>query len=249
MEINSFGINQVRLNNNGVKKAQRLSCSECDSVSFSGKVKNKTGKIPFRLTSKYQDDFHGTMSQVYRRVYLDLKSQGLSDEEIVKHLAKDEKPSSIEEMTQFIDKLKKKIEVIDASFEEIIPSIKDGVYYRGIYDSSGQKNVLDIVKNAKVGDMIIPDNGYPFFTTDYLYAEEFTSSINGHHSPDSSVLMKVKIPKGVRISRDLSYKDNLFDSSIVLPRGARYKVLENKVQHDKNYITLEYIDCATDRGE
>ena len=61
--------------------------------------------------------------------------------------------------------------------------------------------------------------------------------------------MKVKVPKGVKVSRDLNPKLSLFETNVVLPRGIRYKVLENKIQNNQNYIVLEYLDCATDRNE
>ena len=249
MEINKVGFNQVVFNKKDNSSIKKVNCSDCDTVSFSGKTKNKSGKIPFRLTSKYQDDFHSTMFQVHARTYLDFKNKGLSPDEIVKVWAgENSSEAQIKEFSSFVKRLQEKIDKLDASFEEVIPSVKDNIYYRGIFDPNSNK-AIDVVRNAKVGDIIQPDDGYPFLSTDYLEAQTFAKSIEGNKSPESSVLMKVKVPKGVKVSRDLNPKLSLFETNVVLPRGIRYKVLENKIQNNQNYIVLEYLDCATDRNE
>ena len=252
MEINNVGFNPINVNNKSKDSIVKMPCSECDSVSFSGKVnkKNNSGKIPFRLSSKYQDDFHATSLQLYMRKYLDLKNQGLADEEFLQAFVGNKELSEKEkaEVKITIGLIGKNIEKLDASFEDIIPSMKAATYYRGIFNPSDNK-VIDIVKNAKVGDIIQPDSGYPFLSPDYKEAEVFSKSITGFSSPDTSVLMKINVPKGVPIARDLGFKTTLFGNNIVLPRGVKYRVLDNKIENNKNYITLEYLDCATDRGE
>ena len=252
MKINNVGFNSINVNNKSKDSIAKMPCSECDSVSFSGKVnkKNNSGKIPFRLSSKYQDDFHATSLQLYMRKYLDLKNQGLADEEFLQAFVGNKELSEKEkaEVKITIGVIGKNIEKLDASFEDIIPSMKAATYYRGIFNPSDNK-VIDIVKNAKVGDIIQPDSGYPFLSPDYKEAEVFSKSITGFSSPDTSVLMKINVPKGVPIARDMQFKATLFGHNIVLPRGVKYRVLDNKIENNKNYITLEYLDCATDRGE
>lgn len=249
MKIAGICIKNFPVNNNNCKSFNVL--SEQDSVSFSGKVKakKKSTKFPFRLTSKYQDVFHTTMTQVNIRKYMELKNKGLSPDEIVQVWAGENcSEAEIQEFSSFVKRLQEKIDMLDSSFEEVIPSVKDTIYYRGIFDTKGNK-AIDVIRNAKVGDIIQPDNGYPFLSTDYLEAQTFAQSIEGKKTPESSVLMKVKVPKGVKVSRDLNPKLSLFETNVVLPRGIRYKVLENKVQNNQNYIVLEYLDCATDRNE
>lgn len=249
MQINIVPFNKILVKQINCTNVQNLSM-QGDSVSFSGKVKNNSGKIPFRLSSKYQDDFHATSLQLYMRKYLDLKNQRLADEEFLQAFVGNKELSEKEkaEVKITIGVIGKNIEKLDASFEDIIPSMKAATYYRGIFNPSDNK-VIDIVKNAKVGDIIQPDSGYPFLSPDYKEAEVFSKSITGFSSPDTSVLMKINVPKGVPIARDLGFKTTLFGHNIVLPRGVRYRVLDNKIENNKNYITLEYLDCATDRGE
>lgn len=252
MEINNVWFNPINVNKKSKDSIVKMPCSECDSVSFSGKVnkKNNSGKIPFRLNSKYQDDFHATSLQLYMRKYLDLKNQGLNDDEIFQSFVGEKELSEEQkaEIKTAVSRIQENIAKLDASFEDIIPSMKAATYYRGIFNPSDNK-VIDVVKNAKVGDIIQPDFGYPFLSPDYKEAEVFSKSINGFSSPDTSVLMKINVPKGVPIARDMQFKATLFGHNIVLPRGVKYRVLDNKIENNKNYITLEYLDCATDRGE
>lgn len=253
MEISKIGVNHVQLNSAKVKSTPKLNCSDCDSVSFSGKVKNKnkSGKIPFKLFTKYQEELHNSMLHTYIRKYLSLKNEGKSEDEIVaaftgkENLTEEQKLETL----QALKKIQMQIDKIDSSFEELVPTLKKAKYYGGIYSSNGDKRI-DVIKNAKAGDVIQPDDGYTSLHVDGLVAElEDARSIDDHYSPDTSVVMQVVLPRGVHISRDLKNKPDLFETEILLPRGARYKVLENKVQLDKNYIKLEYIDSATDRGE
>ncbi len=249
MQINIVPFNKILVKQINCTNVQNLSM-QGDSVSFSGKVKNNSGKIPFRLRSKYQDDFHSSALNLYMRKYLDLKNQGLTGEEFLQAFVGDKKLSEKEkaEVKITIDVIGKNIEKLDSSFEEIIPSLKSATYYRGIFNPE-QKKVIDIVKNAKVGDIIQPDFGYSFLSPNRKEAELYSRSTRGFCSPDTSVLMKVNVPKGVPIARDLGFKTTLFGNNIVLPRGVRYRVLDNKIENNKNYITLEYLDCAMDREE
>ena len=72
MQINSVSFNKNSLKCIKCTNVQNFSM-HTDSVSFSGKVnkKNNSAKIPFRLSSKYQDDFHSSALQLYMRKYLD----------------------------------------------------------------------------------------------------------------------------------------------------------------------------------
>ena len=250
MLINNININSVT-QNKGIQRQSNLNLYSpiADTVSFSGAKKIEKAPIPYRLQSEMQDEFHITGSQLRIRDYLEKQSQGLSKEEIAIKTFPTTFESGTDEEKQeviaYIDKLQKRIDDIDASFKKVIPSLFPKTYYRGIVDSSSNR-ALDVIKEAKVGDVIKPDLGYPFMASKLEYAEGYSQYTDGSSDPDTCAVMIIKTPAGTPISRDISF--NLFsgDSNAVLARGANFEVLDKKIENNKTYITLQYLNCALD---
>lgn len=250
MLINNINLNLVA-QNKGIQRQSNpnLHMQNADIVSFSGVNKTDKAPIPFRLQSKMQDEFHITGSQIRIRDFLEKQSQGLTNEEIARatfpttfETGTEEEKAEVLEYTQ---NMQKKIDEIDSSFKKVIPSLFPKTYYRGIVDSSSNR-ALEVIKEAKVGDVIKPDLGYPFMASKLEYAEGYSSYTDGSSDPETCAVMIIKTPAGTPISRDISF--NLFttDRNAVLARGANFEVLDKEVKNNKTYITLQYLNCALD---
>ena len=217
-----------------------ISCSETSNISFSSDKR----VIPYRLNSKMQDEFHVTSSQIHIRSYLELKEQVLSDDEILskmfsnysKNLPDSEKTGYYD----FLNSIKSNISKIDSEFDKIIPLIIPKTFYRGITADSYSGRTFKILNEAKKGDVIIPDLGYPFVSSSKKLAEGYAEYSDGTADPKNCIVMKIKLPAGTRIARDLKYlRPNEYN--VVLKRGISYEVLDKEIKDNKTYITLKYL--------
>ena len=200
-----------------------------------------------------QDEFHCTGSQIRIRSFLEHESKGLSDREIAEKMF----PQTFTEKENYEDKqivldfmktIRTRIKALDDSFKKIIPSLMPKTYYRGVIGDSSNR-AIKTVNEAKVGDIIQPDLGYPFLASKISYAERYSQYVDGEANPENCVVMIIKTPVGTPISRDISFNSILGDKNVVLPRGVKYEVLDKEVKNDKTYITLKYLNCATDEGK
>ncbi len=212
-----------------------------NSLSFKGKP-----VIPYRLDSPYQDDFHVTTSQIYIRKFLELVEQGLDDDAIVAQFANGRNLSEpeLEEYKNFLGELKDRIKKTDEAFKKIIPMIFPKTYYRGVY-STAENRCTKSVLNAQKGDIIKPDLGYPFATSNKSYAEGYASNTKGEKSPEKSIVMEIKTPPGVRLARDLEYSSKIpfKEDVVVFPRGVSYEVLDKEEKDGITYIKLKYLEA------
>ncbi len=250
MMINKVSFNSVNLKNNIQKQTTtNVYSQKSDTVSFSGVKKSEKKTIPYLLQTPLQDEFHITSTQIRMRKYLEFREQGLTDEEITaKMFPQSYVSDDIEEkqaVVDYVGKLHKTIDDIDASFKKVIPSLFPKTYYRGIVDSSSNR-ALEVIKEAKVGDVIKPDLGYPFMASKLEYAEDFSSYTDGSSDPETCAVMIIKTPAGTPISRDISFNMFSGDNNTVLARGANFEVLDKKIENNKTYITLQYLNCALD---
>ena len=250
MMINKVSFNSVNQKNNIQQQCStNIYSQKADIVSFSGVKKSGKSSMPYLLQSPLQDEFHITSTQIIMRKYLEFKEQGLTDEEITaKMFPQSYVSDDIEEkqaVVDYVGKLHKKIDDIDASFKKVIPSLFPKTYYRGIVDSSSNR-ALEVIKEAKVGDVIKPDLGYPFMASKLEYAEDFSSYTDGSSDPETCAVMIIKTPAGTPISRDISFNMFSGDNNSVLARGANFEVLDKKIENNRTYITLQYLNCALD---
>ena len=217
---------------------------------YSNKINPKNVNFSGRLQSSMQDEFHITGSQIRIRSFLEHESKGLSDREIAEKMfpqtfAEKENDEDKQMVLDFMQTLRTRIKKIDDSFKKLIPSLMPKTYYRGVVGSS-ENRAIKIVNEAKVGDVIQPDLGYPFLASKLSYAEEYSQYLGGDANPENCVVMIIKTPIGTPISRDISFNTILGDKNVVLPRGVKYEVLDKEVKNNKTYITLKYLNCATD---
>ena len=210
--------------------------------------------IPFRLKSKMHDEFHITGNQIYYRKFSEYEAEGLSKEDMLHKFFNVEKLSQeeIQQCYTWLDNIAETRAKIDKSFDTVIPSLTPETYYRGIIDSPNSQ-VIQIIQNAKVGDIITPNEGYAWYTPKESYAKDYSSNLEGQSSPESCIVMEIHTPAGAKLSRDISI--NLSDGNIlgiqgmnpygsmnvVTQRGIQYEVLGKEVKDGRTYIKLKYL--------
>lgn len=246
MNISSVSFSKIPVNQSNSSKVKIHTFGQ-DSVSFSGA--DKKG-IPYRFSCKTQDDFHSTMLQVYIRKYLELKSRGLNQDEIISEWFgdTDSTKEQKEEKRDFINKVQEYVDKHDSNFKKVIPLMIPKTYYRGVRASEDELS-FRVLSKAQVGDIIQPDMGYAFLTSNKSYAQDYAFNPALQSSPKNSFVMIIKAPVGTPISRDFAFDRSIINSNVVLARGANFEVLDKEVKNGITYITLKYLNCATDRGE
>ena len=126
--------------------------------------------------------------------------------------------------------LESEIKSMDAIFDKAIPLENESVVYRG-YDLTPYPTrpidieYINIMKNAKPGDVITPDTGYTFVGLE-------KAEIQGNYV--STGVIEIRLPKGTKMVTHDEWE-------ALLPRNASYKVLDKQIADGKvNYI-FEYI--------
>ncbi len=120
---------------------------------------------------------------------------------------------------------------VDNEFARLAPLEKDCIGYRGVQRgiSEWRDEPYRIVANAKVGDIIIPDQGCGYAAHIIDLAEECVGK--------GGMLYTIRIPKGARVSRNMEH-----GGEILMPRGAEYRLISKQLRPDgKMDVTLEYI--------
>lgn len=117
---------------------------------------------------------------------------------------------------------------IDKALQALPPLEKDCVFYRGI----GEIFIPDSIINGKVGDIVVPDNGYAYTAFNRELADRF----GGHQ-------YIIRTPKGAKVSRNMEH-----GGEAVFPRNAEYRIISktktpaNDIYPDGQWrIELEYI--------
>ena len=231
-------------------KTEEVALESSDDIMASN---NHSFAIPYRVKSKYQDDFHCTSNQIYIRKYIEYKQSGLSIDDMAKkwygdaynNLTKDD----LVEFGKYLDRLEQKIKDIDASFEQVIPALIPMTYYRGMILKQGSRELEEFI-NAKVGDTIQPDLGYSWASPKKSYADDYAEYCDGSSSKENCVVMKIKTPAGSKLSRDVDIDLSEFEfhglnpyssMNVVFKRGVSYKVLKKEVIDNKIYVTVKYL--------
>ena len=120
---------------------------------------------------------------------------------------------------------------VDNEFARLAPLEKDCIGYRGVKRGSSEwrDEPYRIVSNAKIGDIIIPDQGCGYAAHKIDLAEGCVGK--------GGMLYTIRIPKGARVSRNMEH-----GGEILMPRGAEYRLISKQLRPDgKMDVTLEYI--------
>lgn len=123
------------------------------------------------------------------------------------------------------------VEIFESNqeFKKIMPQPCDSVVYRGrsrrIGDELGCD--LDIIKNAKVGDEIIPTRGFAYAAHHKAGAAQWF----GANEPGfEGVLYEIRVPKGSQISVNMEH-----GGEAVFPGFSRYKIISKETRYIKSY--------------
>ena len=120
---------------------------------------------------------------------------------------------------------------VDNEFARLAPLEKDCIGYRGVQRgiSEWRDEPYRIVSNAKIGDIIIPDQGCGYAAHKIDLAEGCVGK--------GGMLYTIRIPKGAKVSRNMAH-----GGEILMPRGAEYRLISKQLRPDgKMDVTLEYI--------
>ena len=122
---------------------------------------------------------------------------------------------------------------IDRAFAELPPLEKDCIVYRGRMLSSTERfnRDFEIIKNAKAGDIIIPDTAYSYTA----FSRETAYNWCGSHGSES-IMYTIRLPKGAKVSRNLEH-----GGEVLMPRGAEYKLISKTKDGNHTEVVLEYI--------
>lgn len=152
-----------------------------------------------------------------------------------------------EDIEWFMGQIKtgeKSVAEIDKAFQKLPELEKDCIVYRGRAENPlFEENNVDfaIIDKAKIGDVIIPDTAYSYCAFKKTLANCWGGpgarlSSSSDDTSNRIMMMTIRLPKGAKVSRNLEH-----GGEIVMPRGAKYKVISKEVKNNDIETTLEYI--------
>ena len=125
---------------------------------------------------------------------------------------------------------------IDEEFKALEPTERDVTVYRGRVKNDLIQRFnedFDIIENAKVGDVIVPDRGYSYTAMQESLAQHWAGAIK----PEDGMMQEIRLPKGAKVSRNLEH-----GGEVLMPRGAQYMLLsKEKDELGVLKVTMEYI--------
>ncbi len=122
---------------------------------------------------------------------------------------------------------------VDSQFASLAPLEKDCIAYRKV--TRGTNEFKDqsyrIIDNAKIGDIVVPDQGCGYAAHHSRVAETWRGGLR------EGMLYTIRIPKGARVSRNMEHT-----GEILMPRGAEYKLISKELNSiGVMDVTLEYV--------
>ena len=96
-------------------------------------------------------------------------------------------------------------------------------------------DVAQILRKSKIGDVVVPDNGYSFITKSKDTALGYATRCDGK-GDETSVFMEILLPSGSKIS-----KNPFHLREAVMPRCAKYEVAGKKEENGILRVILRYL--------
>ena len=133
---------------------------------------------------------------------------------------------------------------VDKDFEKLPPLSHECIVYKGAAENpvfKSNNKILEVMDNAKVGDVVVPDTAYTYTAFERSMAEnwggEGARMQNFEGKPLRVMMCEIHLPKGAKVSRNWEH-----NGEVLMPRGAQYKVLDKKVAPNGDIeVILEYI--------
>lgn len=94
---------------------------------------------------------------------------------------------------------------------------------------------FNLIDNAKIGDIILPDTGYPYAAFHRKLAECWGGA--GANCGKRTMIQEIRVPKGAKISCNMEH-----GGEAIFPRGAQYRLLSKSTDPEGVLnIVPEYI--------
>ena len=191
-----------------------------DEIKWNNPFKNYTPSVSKTSQVEKHHEICGINTYV-RNAYSEvLNMESLEDIEAQKTFVK------------YLDDMKK----IDEDFSKLPPLEKKCIVYRGRTENPclEQFNTdFQIIKDAKIGDVIVPNTGYSYCGFEKSLAKKWA---NPAFKEINTIMYEIRLPKGAQVSRNLEH-----GGEVLMPRNARYKVVKKDVKDNCTNIILEYI--------
>ena len=121
---------------------------------------------------------------------------------------------------------------LNAEFKKLFPTLFPKTRYRGC---NIPDDIYEKILSARIGDVIVPDEGFAYYAKDKNFAKFFAKGKN-------PVLITCKIPFWSKVSRmimpviDIQSKDFSFPKigEVMVHAGSKYKLLSKNI--DKNGV-------------
>lgn len=121
-------------------------------------------------------------------------------------------------------------EKLNIEFKKLFPTLFTKTRYRGCALS---EDTYEKISQAKIGDVIIPDEGFAYYAKNKEFAKDFAQGKN-------KTLIACKIPFWSRVSRmiipiiDIQSKTFSFPKigEVMVPAGSKYKLLSRSIDKD-----------------
>ena len=125
------------------------------------------------------------------------------------------------------------IEKTDKEFKKLIPNIFPKKFYRGTMGDNNE--CAQILRKAKIGDVVVPDNGYSFITKSKDTALGYATRCDGK-GDETSVFMEILLPSGSKIS-----KNPVHFREAVMPKCAKDEGAGKKEENGILRVILRYL--------
>lgn len=124
----------------------------------------------------------------------------------------------------------------DAEFKKLPKSIFKRTFYRGMVSTTDRiDDGIKAIQNAKIGDIVIPDYGYAYATTNKSIGEGY-AFVDRPNWEGPRVLMEIIAPRGSQLSRKPTHLNE-----VVFPRNAKYQIIDKKEENGITKVIMKYV--------
>lgn len=208
----------------------KLGTLEADTVQLSKTVDRWSGPAENYIPAVYEGSWVSSHHE------LNMKNTN------VRCIIRDAK-NGIVDLEQYSVRDYQRILKTDKEFAKLPPLEKDCIVYRGRkacrFESKTRDVDFEIIENAKVGEIIVPDLGYS-----YTGLNSGACDIHGGNrcfpKAYKTMAYEIRLPKGAKVSRNLEH-EVAHGGEAVMPRGAEYRLISKETNGNHTDVVLEYI--------
>lgn len=195
------------------------------------------GKITSDIASKIKNTdwqkIRHSLNPIATNSHLEGAFSSTGDSLLIRKISKLEQEGNFDKIKSISSKLYERMLKMDEEFKKLPPVIFAQKYYRGIMGENNEG--VKILQKANQGDIVMPDRGYAFITKSKDVADSYARYLD-NSAGGENVFMEIKIPRGAKISRNPFHL-----REAVMPRNAKFKVLDKQEQEGLTKVILKYI--------